>query len=63
MASILLDDAQGPLYARTTVDELEPAVRSDNGGAQFSEPDGGKGPLARAAPREALAHGQKAARG
>jgi hypothetical protein len=26
MASVLLEDGDGPLYARTTVDELEPAV-------------------------------------
>jgi hypothetical protein len=28
MASILLDDTDGPLYARTVVDKLEPAVRA-----------------------------------
>jgi hypothetical protein len=56
MASILLDDTDGPLYARTVVDELEPAVRATIWALDPASQMGINADWPRSAPRRPLVH-------
>jgi hypothetical protein len=62
MASILLDDDESPLYAPTTVDELEPAVRATIWALDPASQMGKKAHWPRSAPRRPLVHGHGPAR-
>jgi hypothetical protein len=62
MASILLDDSESPLYARTVVDELEPAVRAAIWALDPASQMGEKAHGAGVVRRGPLVHGHKPVR-